>query len=147
MRRDAGFTLVELMVVIAISGVLCATAVQTYHTLQRRAYGSEAVLMLKQIVDAEIMYFLAKERFFPEVGEMILIFHGDPPSKAEITQTKEALQIGIPVGHFLDYTITTAPGPTCMVTISSFGNSFALFRDGARSITGVVDSTGRIDIL
>jgi len=147
MKRRAGFTLIELMVVIAILGILGATAVQCYRMIQQRACGSDAASMLKRILDAEIMYFLENDKFFPEVGQTIMIFHDDLPSKAEITQTKDALKITIPVGHSLDYSITTMLGPVCMVTISSYGNSFALFKDGSPSVTGTVDDTGKMDRL
>jgi type II secretory pathway pseudopilin PulG len=135
------------MVVIAILGILGATAIPLYHTIKQRACGAEACRMLKQILDAEIIYFLDNNKFFPQVGQPILIFHDDLPSKAEITQTEEALKITIAVGHFLDYSIVTLPGQTCMVTISSFGNSFALFKNGASSISATVDQTGKIVIL
>ena len=103
--------------------------------------------MLKQILDAEIMYFLEHEEFFPQVGQTLLVFHNDLPSKPEIAQIKDALKIAIPVGHHLDYTITTLPGQTCMVTICSVGNSFPLFKNGSSSITGTIDSFGKVDIL
>ena len=147
MRRGAGFTLIELMVVIAIMGILSATAVQCYQMMRQRACGSEATCILRQLLDAEIMYYLENDKFFPDVGDTIVIFHDDLPSKAEIAQVKGALNVAVPVGHFLDCTITALPGPSCMVTLSSNKNAFPLFKDGSASITGTVDNTGRIDIL
>ena len=135
------------MVVIAILGILGGTALPCYRTFQQRACGSEAFTMLKQLLDAEIMYFLEHEEFFPQVGQTLLVFHNDLPTKPEIGQIKNALKIAIPVGKKLDYTLTTLPGQTCMITISSFGNSFPLFKNGSTSVTGTVDSFGKVDIL
>ncbi len=153
MKRHAGFTMVELLVVIAILGIMSVTALPLYHTYQQRAYGSEAALMLKQILDAEIMYFLENDVFFPtQVGERIIIYHSgapDLPDGIVIDDIKNALKITIPAGHFLNFDIvntSTPPGKSCQVNISSFGN-FPLFKDGSPSITADVDHNGKIDIL
>jgi hypothetical protein len=115
--------------------------------MRHRACGSEATCILRQLLDGEIMYYLENDKFFPDVGDTIMIFHDDLPSKAEIAQVKGALKVAVPVGHLLDCTITALPGPSCMVTLSSYKNSFSLFKGGSPSVTGTVDNTGRVDII
>jgi hypothetical protein len=88
------------------------------------------------------MYFLDNETFFPQ-GSTIFISHKDSPDKAEISQIRDAVNVSIQVGRFLDYTIT-ADANLCVITISSpADNPFALFKDGERSIIGRVDATGK----
>ena len=65
MQRKDGFTLIELMVGLAIIGILFASAIPLYQTWQQRAYGSEAAIMVKQILDAEIIYYLENDVFYP----------------------------------------------------------------------------------
>ena len=151
MRRNTGFTILELLVVVAILGILAATAMPLYNTWQQRAYGSEAALTLKRILDGEIMYFLEHETFFPpNGGDTIIIPHsGAPvlPDGIAIDDVKDALEMTIPQGHFLDFTITTLAGqpPSCMVEISHYRN-LDLFKNGKKSIIGLLDKSGKIVI-
>jgi type II secretory pathway pseudopilin PulG len=133
------------MVVIAILGIMSATAIPLYHTYQQRAYGSEAALMIKRILDGQIMYFLEHDKFFPEDGSSISIYHDDLPNKQEILDIKDALNILIPVGHFLDYQIQTFPATSdgwCLVTVSA---NFPLFKDGSYNITKTLYKDGNIE--
>jgi prepilin-type N-terminal cleavage/methylation domain-containing protein len=63
MKRNRGFTLIEVVVVIAIVGILSATAIPFYNRYRQRTYGSEAQVMVKQIIDAEIAYYLENDTF------------------------------------------------------------------------------------
>lgn len=137
----------ELLVVIAIVGIMSLTAIPLYHTYQQRAYGSEAALMIKNILNAQVMYFLDNNKFYPKDGSTIEIYHDDSPSKAEIKAVKENLNILIPVNHFLDYYLSSdnTPGAEfCTLRISA---DFALFKDGRSNITGILYKDGRIEIM
>jgi prepilin-type N-terminal cleavage/methylation domain-containing protein len=146
MKERAGFTLVELMVVIAIVGVLTATAFPAYRTYRMRALGSEASFMMRKLLDAQIIYYLEKNRFFPENDTPVLIFKDDAPTKAELGQIQNALKIGIPVGHGLDYDIRAFPASadeSCTIVISA---DSPIFRDGSRQLIGSVTKAGMITI-
>jgi len=146
MKKQAGFTLVELMVVIAIMGILAATSVGFVAKYRQRTVGSEATVMMKQLLEAEIIYFLAHEDFFPNaLDDEIWVYHdGGDPSTNDQQRALDALKVSIPIGHLLDFHVlqrTTAESPAT-VEIHSAGN-FDLF-PGAPRIRGTVEKTGKM---
>lgn len=56
-QRESGFTLVELMIVVAIIGLLSAVAIPNFKKYQARAKISEAKLQLASIYTAEAAFF------------------------------------------------------------------------------------------
>jgi prepilin-type N-terminal cleavage/methylation domain-containing protein len=149
MRGARGFTLLELMVVVAILGVLAATAVPLIGVYRQRASGSEAQAMVKQILDAEIMYYLEHNQFFPD-NATYTITHpgGQSPGNAQ-QEIMDNLNVSIPTGHKLDFSITginVGGGGSSLVTISSYQNSFPIFANGDTFIRGTVDKNGKITI-
>jgi type IV pilus assembly protein PilA len=71
--RARGFTLIELMIVIAIIGVLAAIAVPNYARFQCRAKQTEAKNGLKQLVVAEESYRAENDTYIGgEAGATIL---------------------------------------------------------------------------
>jgi prepilin-type N-terminal cleavage/methylation domain-containing protein len=146
MRCREGFTLLEMLVVVAIVGILAASAVPLYRTWQQRAYGSEAAIMAKQILDAEIMYYLDNDnKFYPHYSS-ISIFHGHDSQHENVILVSEALNITIPTGHFLDYTLESYDDDgvyTFQLSINSKDLQFDIFKN-VKLIAYKMDKDGNI---
>src|SRR3981189_2214274 len=69
-RLESGFTLIELMIVVAIIGILAAIAIPNFIKFQARSKQSEAKANLKAIFTAQKAFFQEKDRFSSLTGEV-----------------------------------------------------------------------------
>jgi prepilin-type N-terminal cleavage/methylation domain-containing protein len=55
--RTRGFTLIEIMITVAITGVLAAVAIPAYMKYVRRSYTTEATMNLRVMYDGAVSYY------------------------------------------------------------------------------------------
>jgi type IV pilus assembly protein PilA len=65
-----GFTLIELMIVVAIIGILAAIAIPNFIKFQARSKQSEAKANLKAVFTAQKAFFQEKDKFSSLTGEI-----------------------------------------------------------------------------
>ena len=61
--KNSGFTLIELMIVVAIVGILAAVALPKFVNFQLRAKRSEAFINLRSIAKTQDAYFINNDAF------------------------------------------------------------------------------------
>ncbi len=69
-RGQRGFTLIELMIVVAIAGLLAAIAIPNFLRYQGKTRQAEAAINLSNVYGLEISYFAEVARYgsFSEIG-------------------------------------------------------------------------------
>jgi len=70
-KNQQGFTLIELMIVIAIIGILAAIAIPQFSAYRQRAYNSAANSDLKNAATAQEAYYVDFETYTNDVTLLI----------------------------------------------------------------------------
>jgi type IV pilus assembly protein PilA len=68
--KKRGFTLIELMIVVAIIGILAAIAIPNFIRFQARSKQGEAKSNLKSMFTAQRSFYQEKDRYSPYVDEI-----------------------------------------------------------------------------
>ncbi|HEX8710323.1 MAG TPA: prepilin-type N-terminal cleavage/methylation domain-containing protein [Terracidiphilus sp.] len=103
-RQTNGFTLMELLIVIAIILILMLMAIPTFGTLKKKANDLSAINSIQKINQAEIQY----ESTYPANGFSCSLpaLGGDPSSGAPTPASSQILQGDITSGSKSGYTFT-----------------------------------------
>jgi type IV pilus assembly protein PilE len=68
MHREAGFTLLELMIVVIIIGILSAIAIPSYHRYVVRAHRTDAQRTLLDLAGRQERYFYSHNTYADALG-------------------------------------------------------------------------------
>jgi prepilin-type N-terminal cleavage/methylation domain-containing protein len=79
-ERSAGFTLIELMVVVVIIGILAGMAISRYNMSSHRSKQKEADLLLKQVYQSHMTYIAEHGTAAPDVDALVEVGFEPPPS-------------------------------------------------------------------
>lgn len=81
-RKKRGFTLIEMMIVVAIIALLAGMAVPQYQQYVKRSESVEAVRLMKQVADAEVAYYGTHNKYIENMGPLMVEL---PESNFDIT--------------------------------------------------------------
>ena len=85
-KNEKGFTLIELMIVIAIIGILAAIAIPQFSAYRTRSYNSSANADLRNACTAQEAYFVDEGTYTSSVGNLTGSAYGLYTSK-DVTVT------------------------------------------------------------
>jgi len=135
--RRKGFTLIELMIVVAIIGILAAIAIPNFIRFQARSKQGEAKANLKSLFTSERSYYQEKDAF-----STIVSYIGFTPERGN----RYAYQVGA-ASPVLRSTLGVATSNTndgYTVDTAKFGSTLTTVPTGAWGTIGWTTATGQV---
>jgi prepilin-type N-terminal cleavage/methylation domain-containing protein len=89
-RNNKGFTLIELMIVVAIIGILAAIAIPQFSSYRQRAQDSAAKSTLKNMATAQEDYYVQYETYTNVPGNLASSGYTPDPNVTVTPQAADA---------------------------------------------------------
>ncbi len=131
LRKQEGFTLIELMIVVAIIGILAAIAIPNFLTYQMKSRQSEAKTNLQAIKTSEIAFQAERGCYLGVAVEA-----GQPAAAAGVKTTPWPWGVG---------QVATPPVATGWCSAAGLGGTTGVFTDIGFKATGNVNFVYGVD--
>lgn len=110
--RQQGFSLIELMIVVAVLGIIAAIAVPSYSDYQRKSRRSDAHKLLMQIVAKQEQYFQDNRSYsddFTKIGSLAASSVAAGSVTSDNNYYTVTIALGTAAAPYYSYVLTATP--------------------------------------
>ena len=108
MTKQKGFTLIELMIVVAIIGILAAIAIPQFSAYRVKAFNSAAESDLRNLMTAEEATYADAQAYFPKNSSTVSGLGSSTLPATTFNSTTTGTLTGAKVSNNVGFAITTA---------------------------------------
>ena len=101
-RREVGFTLIELVVVMVVLGILAAIAIPNYSEYVQRGHRASAQAYISDLASRQVQFFIDRRRYADTVAAL------NVPAPAEIANRYTVTIVAV-AGPPATFTVTATP--------------------------------------